>query len=34
MKTITVNVPETVYRDLQEYARGKDRKTSELMRKV
>ena len=34
MKTITVNVSEPVYRDFQEYARGKDRKTSELIREA
>lgn len=34
MKTITVNVSEPIYRDFQEYARGKDRKTSELIREA
>lgn len=31
MKTITVNVSELTYREFQEYAKRKDRKTSELI---
>lgn len=34
MKTITINVSEPVYRDFQEYARRRDRKTSELIREA
>lgn len=34
MKTITVNVSEPVYRDFQEYARQRDRTTSELIREA
>lgn len=34
MKTITVNVSEPTYREFQEYARRKDRKTSELIREA
>lgn len=34
MKTITVNVSEPVYRDFQQHARSKDRKTSELIREA
>ena len=34
MKTITVKISEPTYRELQEYARRHDRKTSELIREV
>jgi predicted transcriptional regulator len=34
MKTITVNVSEPVYREFQEYAKRKDRKTAELIREA
>ncbi|MEM1221842.1 MAG: hypothetical protein AAGH40_03705 [Verrucomicrobiota bacterium] len=34
MKTITINVSEPVYREFQEYARRKDRKTAELIREA
>ena len=34
MKTITVNVSEPVYREFQEYARQRDRKTAELIREA
>lgn len=34
MKPITVNVSEPTYREFQEYARRKDRKTSELIREA
>ena len=34
MKTITFNVSEPIYKNFQEYARGKDRKTSELIREA
>lgn len=34
MKTITVNVSESVYKDFQEHARVSDRKTSELIREA
>lgn len=34
MKTITVNVSEPVYREFQEFARQRDRKTSELIREA
>ena len=34
MKPITVNVPEPLYRELQEYARANDRTTSELIREA
>jgi len=34
MKTITINVSETVYRDFQEHARVCDRTTSELIREA
>ena len=34
MKTITINVSEPVYRDLQRYARNHDRTTSELIREA
>lgn len=34
MKTITVNVSEPTYREFQDYARRKDRKTSELIREA
>ncbi len=34
MKTITINVSEPVYRELQEYARTHDRTTSELVREA
>lgn len=34
MKTITVNVSEPVYREFQDYARRKDRKTAELIREA
>ncbi|MFU8847758.1 MAG: ribbon-helix-helix protein, CopG family [Opitutales bacterium] len=34
MKAITVNVSEPTYREFQEYARRKDRKTSELIREA
>ena len=34
MKTITINVSEPVYRDFQEYARRRDRTTSELIREA
>lgn len=34
MKPITVNVSESIYRDFQEYARGCDRTTSELIREA
>lgn len=34
MKTITINVSESVYRDIQEYARSVDRSTSELIREA
>lgn len=34
MKTITINVSETVYRDFQEHARVSDRPTSELIREA
>jgi hypothetical protein len=34
MKPITVNVSEPTYRDFQDYARRKDRKTSELIREA
>jgi len=34
MKTVTINVSEPVYREFQEYARRKDRKTAELIREA
>lgn len=34
MKTITINVSETVYRDFQKHAQRIDRKTSELIREA
>jgi len=34
MKTITINVSETVYRDFQEQARKLDRTASELIREA
>ena len=34
MKTITINVSESVYRDFQEYAASRDRTTSELIREA
>lgn len=34
MKTITINVPEPVYREFQAYARSQDRKASELIREA
>jgi hypothetical protein len=34
MKTITINVSETVYREFQEHARVCDRTTSELIREA
>jgi hypothetical protein len=34
MKTITINVSEPVYRDFQDYARRRDRTTSELIREA
>jgi len=34
MKTITINVSEAVYKDFQEHARARDRKTSELIREA
>jgi hypothetical protein len=34
MKTITINVSEPVYRDIQRYARSHDRTTSELIREA
>lgn len=34
MKTITINVSEPVYREFQEYAKRKDRKTAELIREA
>lgn len=34
MKTITINVSEPVYREFQEYARKRDRKTAELIREA
>jgi metal-responsive CopG/Arc/MetJ family transcriptional regulator len=34
MKTITVNVSEPVYEEFQQFARKKDRKTSELIREA
>lgn len=34
MKTITINVSEPVYRELQSYARRQDRTTSELIREA
>jgi hypothetical protein len=34
MKTITVNVSEPVYKDFQQFARDRDRTTSELIREA
>ncbi len=34
MKTITINVSESVYRDFQSYAKSSDRTTSELIREA
>ena len=34
MKTITVNVSETVYEEFRQYAQKTDRKTSELIREA
>jgi len=34
MKTITINVSESVYRELKEYARRQDRTASELIREA
>jgi Arc/MetJ-type ribon-helix-helix transcriptional regulator len=34
MRTITVNVSEPVYEEFQQFARKKDRKTSELIREA
>lgn len=34
MKTVTLNVSEPVYREFQQYAKQKDRKTSELIREA
>lgn len=34
MKAITINVSEPVYRDFQDYARRRDRTTSELIREA